>query len=162
MHKITVSIGNIDNAIKQIENYEKKVKQNVEELLEKLLENGVQIAKNKIIVIPPLPALESGELLRSLNKYIYIKGKMGIIFTDSEHACFVEFGTGVKGANSSHPTLSGGYDSNGHGTDGWYYYDENQGRIRYTQGMPSRPFMYETARELERKVVEIAREVFSQ
>ena len=45
---------------------------------------------------------------------------------------------------------------------GWYYYDEDQKRVRFTQGMPSRPFMYETARELERQLKRTAREVFRQ
>ena len=56
--------------------------------------------------------------------------------------------------------ISGG-EKKGANPEGWWYYDEKQGRKRWTKGMPSRPFMYETARDLERKVVEIAREVFS-
>lgn len=158
MHKISVSLGDIDNAINEFEEYEKKVKQNIKDFLEKLLQDGVEIAKATII---ELDAVESVELHNSMNYALYKEGNNGIIFTDCKHACFVEFGTGVKGATNSHPTLPWDYDSNGHGEDGWYYYDEKQGRVRYTQGMPSRPFMYETAKELERRAVEIAREVFS-
>ena len=158
MHKIKVSLGNMDEAIRQIEEYEKKVQQNIKDFLKKLLEDGVEIAKATVF---ELDAVESVDLYKSLDHAIYIEGEKGIIFTDSKYACFVEFGTGVKGATDPHPTMPWGYDSNGHGEDGWYYYDEKQGRVRYTQGMPSRPFMYSTAKELERRAVEIAREVFS-
>ena len=159
MHKITVSLGNIDDAIRQIEEYEKKVQEKIKEFLTRLLEDGANIAKAKII---ELKAVESSELQDSFQYTLYKEGNKGIIFTDCSHACFVEFGTGVRGSASPHPTLPWAYDSNGHGEDGWYYYDTKQGRVRFTQGMPSRPFMYETARELEQKAVEIAREVFSQ
>lgn len=159
MHKITVSLGNIDDAIRQIEEYEKKVQEKIKEFLTRLLEDGANIAKAKII---ELKAVESSELQDSLQYTLYKEGNKGIIFTDCSHACFVEFGTGVRGSVSPHPTMPWAYDSNGHGEDGWYYYDTKQGRVRFTQGMPSRPFMYETARELEQKAVEIAREVFSQ
>ena len=159
MHKISVSLGNIDDAIRQLEEYEKKVQQNIKDFLSKLLESGVNIARAKIM---PLGAIDSGELFDSLAFTLYKEGNKGIIFTDCKHACFVEFGTGVRGSNRPHPTLPWAYDTEGHGWDGWYYFDEKRGFVRFTQGMPSRPFMYETAKELEQRVVEIAREVFSQ
>ena len=49
MHKITVSLGNIDGAIRQIEEYEKKVQEKIKEFLTRLLEDGADIAKAKII-----------------------------------------------------------------------------------------------------------------
>lgn len=169
MYKIKVSLGNIDDAIRQIEEYEKKVQQNIKDFLSKLLEAGVDIARAKIM---ELGAIDSGELQNSLAFTLYKEGNKGILFTDCQHACFVEFGTGVKNngsvGSSPHPkggelgmtigTYGKGYGAN---PDGWYYYDTEQGRVRFTKGMPSRPFMYETAKELERKAVEIAREVFS-
>ena len=158
MHKIVVSLGNVEEAIRQLEEYEKKVEQNIKDFLKKLLEDGVEIAKATIV---ELDAVESTELYNSMKYTLYKEGNKGIIFTDSIHACYVEFGTGVMGAATPHPTNPWDYDSNGHGVDGWYYFDEKQGRIRYTQGMPSRPFMYSTAKELERRAVKTAREVFS-
>lgn len=158
MHKITVSLGNIGDAISQIEEYEKKVQQNIKDFMTKLLEDGVEIAKAKIM---ELGAIDSGELQGSLAYTLYKEGNQGIIFTDCLHAAYVEFGTGIRGSASPHPTLPWEYDVNGHGEDGWYYYDAEQGRVRFTKGMPSRPFMYETSKDLERRAVEIAREVFS-
>nr|DAJ07960.1 MAG TPA: tail component protein [Caudoviricetes sp.] len=158
MHKIIVNLGNVSAAIEEIEKYQKRLENNIKEFLTRLLETGVEISKAKIM---ELGAFDNGELHDSLSYMLYKEGNKGIIFTDCSHACFVEFGTGIKGANSPHPTMPWAYDINGHGEDGWYYYDTEQGRIRFTQGMPSRPFMYETTKELEQRAVEIAREVFS-
>ena len=168
MHRISVSLGNIDDAIRQLEEYEKKVQKKIEAFLKRLLDEGVEIAEAKIV---SLSAVESGELLGSI-KPVQMDGNRGIVLVDNAHAVFVEFGTGVakNGADRSHPKSGelglspiGTYGKKkGANPDGWWYYDEKQGRKRWTKGMPSRPFMYETARDLERKVVEIAREVFSQ
>ena len=157
MYKIHFSLGNVESAIEELEKYEKKVKENIKELLSKLLDYGVEIAKYKIV---ELNAVEYGDLLKSLDKMVYKEGQHGVIFTDSPYACYVEFGTGVKGANKPHPTQPWAYDINGHGDDGWWYWDEDFGRARFTKGMPSRPFMYQTAQELEKFAVDIAREVF--
>ena len=138
MTKIKVSLGNIDDAISQIEAYERKLQQNIRAFLEKFLAYGMEVSKAKIV---ELGAIDSGELENSLSYTLYKEGN--------------------KGAASPHPTLPWAYDTNGHGEDGWYYYDTEQGRVRFTKGMPSRPFLYETAKELEQRAVEIAREVFS-
>ncbi len=158
MHTIKVSLGNISEAIKEIEEYEQRLKANVQEFLNRLLETSVDIAKAKIT---ELGAIDNGELLNSIAYTLYKEGDKGILFTDCSHACYVEFGTGVKGAASPHPTMPWAYDINKHGEDGWYYYDTEQGRIRFTKGMPSRPFMYETASELEQRAIDIAKEVFA-
>ena len=159
MHKITVSLGDINEAVTQIEEYEQTLKQNVDKFLTQLLEYGVDIAKTKIV---ELGAIDGGELLNSISYMLYREDNRGILFTDCPHACYVEFGTGIIGAKSPHPTMPWEYDVNNHGEKGWYYYDTKKGRIRFTKGMPSRPFMYETGAELERKVVDIAKEVFRQ
>lgn len=158
MHKIVVNLGNVSQAIEELEKYRKQLESNIKEFLTRLLESGVDISKAKIM---ELGAIDNGELLNSMDYMLYKEGNKGIIFTKCTHACFVEFGTGVKGANSPHPTKPWLYDTNEHGEDGWYYYDTELGRIRFTKGMPSRPFMYETTKELEQKAVEIAKEVFS-
>ena len=104
---------------------------------------------------------EPADLREKKMQYLYKEGNKGIIFTDCAHACYVEFGTGVVGSANPHPTLPWEYDVNGHGENGWYYYDTDSGKVRFTKGLPSRPFMYETSRELEKKAIEIAKEVFA-
>lgn len=73
-------------------------------------------------------------------------------------AMFIEFGTGIVGANSPHPKPIRGnwiYDTGGHGERGWYYptteSDPNPWKHYYngklygfTKGVQSRPYMYKT------------------
>ena len=70
---------------------------------------------------------------------------------------YVEFGTGPVGKNNPYPGNNHGwkydvgenikeYSINGVKVVGWFYPDESGG-YRFTKGMPSRPFMYESALE---------------
>lgn len=158
MHRIVISLGYLSEGITQIEEYENRLREKLNLFLSRLLESGVNIARATVM---QLGAIDNGELQNSLAYVLYKEGNRGIIFTDCLHACYVEFGTGIMGSASPHPVLPWEYDTAGHGENGWYYYDVEQDRVRFTKGMPSRPFMYETAKELERRAVEIAREVFS-
>ncbi len=157
--KISVSLGNIDEAIRRIEEYEKSLPDKCRKLIQRLTDEGVSIARAKIV---SMGAFEDGELLESMQGLLYKEGNKGMIVADCKHAAFVEFGTGVVGKGKQHPDIPvpWTYDSNEHGEDGWYYYDKEQGRYRFTKGMPSRPFMYETAAELRNKLTEYAKEVF--
>ena len=159
MRKITIQLSeeSINAAIKELDKYKKELSKKANLLVQWLVEAGVEIAKQEVLT---LGAFDSGELRDSLDGLMYTDGAHGIIFTDCGHAAFVEFGTGVVGAGSPHPTLPWQYDVNEHGEKGWVYYDEKQGRFRWTKGMPSRPYMYLTARQLEERVVEIAKGVF--
>jgi hypothetical protein len=83
---------------------------------------------------------------------------------------FVEYGTGIVGQNAPHPQagLHGwSYDTNGHGTDGWWYPTtyEKYGKRKYqtkngdwlawTMGMEPRPFLYDTYVYLRMKAPEV-------
>lgn len=159
MKKITIQLSetSIKAAIKDLEKYKREIGAKAKTLVQRLVEAGVEIAKQEVLT---LGAFDSGELHDSLDGLMYTDGTHGIIFTNCGHAAFVEFGTGVVGAASPHPTMPWAYDTQNHGDKGWVYYDEKQGRFRWTKGMPSRPYMYLTARQLEEKVGEIARDVF--
>lgn len=159
MKKITIQLSeeSVKAAIKELRQYKKELSQKATLLVQRLVDAGVEIAKQEVLT---LGAFDSGELASSLDGMMYTDGAHGIIFTNCGHAAFVEFGTGVVGSGSPHPIMPWAYDVNQHGEKGWVYYDEKQGRFRWTKGMPSRPYMYLTARQLEEKVVDIARDVF--
>ena len=161
MKKITIQLSeeSIKAAIKELRQYKKELSQKATLLVQRLVDAGVEIAKQEVMT---LGAFDSGELRDSLDGLMYTDGAHGIFFTDCGHADFVELGTGVVGLHNQHPfmNLVTGFDVNKHGEKGWVYYDEKQGRFRWTKGMPSRPYMYLTAKQLEEKVVEIARDVF--
>lgn len=127
-------------------------------LVTALTQEGAEIAK---LEVAKLDAVDTGKLMDSIGAYFSPTSKAGIIRANSLYAIYVEFGTGVVGSESPHPNPNGyRYDINNHGDDGWVYYEDESGEFRWTKGFKSRPFMYNTARELEAECERIAREVF--
>jgi len=83
----------------------------------------------------------------------------------------VEFGTGQIGLDKPYPYklpdgVSWNYATgktirqNALGRYYWFYPGDD-GKWHYTEGMPARPFMYETANDLKQKVEEVAKRVFA-
>ncbi len=65
------------------------------------------------------------------------------------------YGTGIVGANSPHPNAENWrYDVNSHGESGWWYYDENQNKYRWTKGQTANAFVYQTAEYLKKEASE--------
>ena len=159
MRKITLTLDtkSIDNAIKELQGYKVELSVKANKLVQKLIDVGVEFARQEVI---SLGAFDSGELAGSIDGLMYTDGNHGIIFTDSDHAAYVCFGTGITGAESPHPTMPWQYDVNNHGEAGWVYYNEKTGKFGWTKGMPSRPFMYNTAKHLQDELERIAKEVW--
>lgn len=167
---ITLSQKSIQDAISQIKAYQNDLTYKCQLLAEKLAEKGVDIAQT---YVAPLDAVFTYELNSSIHaEYVSdIKGGgVWAVVAGTDHAMFVEFGTGIVGKRSPYPgKLPDGVDwqyASGKtirqladGRYGWFYQDD-YGEWWFTEGMPSRPFMYYTAQELEKIVVETAREVF--
>jgi hypothetical protein len=162
--KITfgLSPAEINNAIQEIRKYQSDIAYKCQKLAQRLAEEGVYIARLKIA---EYDAIYTGELLESIkSEYggVVQNGGKWIIYTGCDWAPFVEFGTGVVGSENPHPDASlvnWKYDINEHGEAGWSY--QKDGQWHWTKGMPSRPFMYETGRDLRLIVQKIAKEVFN-
>jgi len=96
--------------------------------------------------------------------YMYIEGNksklQGVIFTNSHYATFVEFGTGLVGKQHPHPSQSWVYDVNNHGEQGWWYVHPESCAWVNTTGEPSKPFMHNTAQELEHVAKQLIRQVW--
>ena len=172
MKKITVNVldpKSIEKAIKQLNAYKKEVETKTTELAQRLTTLGAEIARIKIV---EMGAYYSGELLSGVSGYFSPTLNAGFIRVTSDHVAFVEFGTGVVGQSNPHRNgeylslASWGYVTGSKifttkdGKVGWVY-PTDDGGFRFTEGMPSRPFMYETALELERQYMQIAKEVFA-
>jgi hypothetical protein len=170
--KAEFSQKGIEKLKQDLRNYQNNILQQKVELLARILaEKGVEIAK---INVKRLDAIFTGELINSIHSQYGGGGNGTAIFyvvADSHHAAFVEFGTGQLGMEGGYPyPFPPGVDwqyNTGKtifeistGEYGWFYQDEN-GNWYFTQGMPSRPFMYETSMELMNLVVKTAREVFT-
>ena len=155
-----LSVKEVQDAIKQVEAYKQDLNRKCQLLVQTLTDQGVDIAK---INVRTLGAFYTGELESSINGYYSPSLGTGIIYAGAWYAVYVEFGTGIRGSEASHPMsgLTGWYyDVNNHGEAGWVYYNENDNSYHWTDGMPSRPFMYETGRELELICEKIAKAVF--
>lgn len=134
----------------QIHDYRTGLQKKCEEFTRRLAEEGVAIAKANILAED---AVYTGELLNSINLQageVVFCGSKYYVYTDCPWAKFVEFGTGITGSANPHPDTS---------IAGWIY-DINK---KQWKGMPSRPFMYNTAQALKtdsEKIMRIAKEVF--
>lgn len=168
--KADLSVKSIEELKKQLIDYRDNVLQaKTKELVRRLAEKGVEIAKTNVT---KLDAVFTGELMNSIHEKDGGSTKTSAIFyvvVDSEHAVFVEFGSGQLGQEAPYPyPLPEGvkweYNSGktifeiSPGQYGWFY--QKNGEWYFTQGMPSRPFMYETSLELYNIVLQTAKEVF--
>lgn len=66
----------------------------------------------------------------------------GILENICDYAMWYEYGTGIVGANNSHPSLKPEYvyDMNNHGENGWSFTYE--GERYFTKGMKSHPYLH--------------------
>lgn len=172
MKNIQVNIfdpKSVEKAIKELNAYKKEVETKTRELAQRLTDLGADIVRMKIV---EMGAYYSGDLLSGVEGYFSPTLNAGFIRVTSDHVAFVEFGTGVVGQQNPHTNgeylskASWGYATGSKifttkdGRVGWIY-PTDDGGFRFTEGMESRPFMYETALELERQYMQIAKEVFA-
>lgn len=168
--KYTVNIlstNSIQRLIRNLEKYRDGLFDKANLLARTLAEKGVQIAGAQIV---DLDAIFTWELLKSVKMKEDINNVF-VIVADSKHACFVEFGTGQMGMDAPYPyplpqgvswNYATGKTIRQNATTGRYYwfYPGKDGKWHYTEGMPARPFMYNTSLELQKIIVDVAKEVF--
>lgn len=161
--------GGLEGGIKELEEYKRSVQEKTSLLVQKLTDFGAEIARIKIV---SMGAYYSGNLLSGVSGYYSPTLNAGFVKVTSDHVAFVEFGTGVVGQTNSHKNgeylskAAWSYASGSKifttqdGRVGWIY-PTDDGGFRFTEGMKSRPFMYETALELQNNLQRITKEVFS-
>lgn len=169
--KTDLSRSGIADLRKQLVDYKNNIlQQKVDLLAKRLAEKGVAIAQTNIATYD---AIFTGELISSIEARYGGSTKGTAVFyivADSEHAVFVEYGSGQLGMEAPYPYpfpegIEWNYNTGktifeiSPGQYGWFYPGED-GKWYFTQGMPSRPFMYETAVELMTEIAKTAKEVF--
>lgn len=158
-----LSQKSIEDAIKQIRDYQNRIDEKMNVFVELMAQRGVGIAQTYVI---DYDAIDTETLLNSLHAEPLSISKhevQWLIKTDCDWACYVEFGTGIVGAFSPHPMAGDHgyeYDKNNHGFYGWLYYKD--GAYHWTKGFESRPFMLLTAMDLRESdfIEECARKAF--
>ena len=142
---MTLGKKSISEAIKQLEAYRKKVEKLPENFVKTTVELGVDTAKDLAMY---MNAYDSGELVNGIVAEYEGEAK-GKIVSTAPHSAFVEMGTGIVGKQNPGQSIPGWqYDVNEHGEEGWWYIG-NDGKKHWTKGMPSRPYMYDTAQLLK-------------
>ena len=167
--KIVCGISSEDfrKAAIAVKKYRQDILKKAKQLTEALADYGAIVARTIVI---QLDAVDKGNLANSISAYYDPAINVGMIKADCDYAVFVEFGTGVRGKASPYVgdainKVAYRYGDGTHyvmlsdGRVGWFY-PADDGTWKFTEGMPSRPFMYETAQELRRRFPEMAREVF--
>ena len=163
--KITInplSTSSIDEAIRKLEGYEKSIEAKARELVAQLVGTG------KVKAIEEIP-VNTGVAMNSIAAYI--ENNRGFIWAGG-YCAYIEFGTGTRGESSPHPSqeyqamMQWAYNvgttifTTKDGRTGWYY-PVGDGTYRFTEGMPSRPFMYNTAKYLKAEASRLAKEIFA-
>lgn len=139
--KISINIfspSSIQNAKELLTKKANKVDGGARQAVEGLTKMGYEYMMS---IVPKA----SGELADSISWEYDVQTNTGRIHVGADYAIFVEYGTGIVGANNPHPEPAPGwkYDSHGHGTKGWVYVGKD-GKTHWTAGEPARPFVYST------------------
>lgn len=161
---MTLDPDSIANALAEVERFEKLLKPAMTHLIDRLAAKGVEVARAELLFLGESPIYRTGALSESI-KYESEEGKASITAgegLDTEYgsyAMFVEYGTGIVGANNKLPQAEDegySYDVHHHGDKGWWYiapwgtYEADDGnKLAWTKGMAPRPFMHHTLLDLE-------------
>lgn len=164
-----MSLSSIEQIINELRAYQNSLEKKIKLLCWRLADIGLETARATVY---SLDAVFTGELFQSLHIEQRNSGTDAVVLAivaNSQHAVFVEFGTGIIGKENPYPGklpegVSWQYASGKtirqllDGRYGWFYYRDDQ--WYFTEGMPSRPFMYFATLEIQKNVVKIAKEVF--
>lgn len=82
-------------------------------------------------------------------------GLEGVVYTDNDHAHYVEFGTGSVGAESDHSSVSPNVPLVYSGKKYWRYQDDS-GNWHTTSGQPAKPFLYPALKDNTQKILDMA------
>lgn len=168
--KIICGISSRDfaKAAQAVAKYRQELVRKSKLLVSGICDYGANIARAFVV---EMDAVDKGELARSIDAFYDPTTNIGFIRVDCDYAVFVEFGTGVRGASEPYPgdainKVAYRYGDGTHyvmlsdGRIGWFY-PADDGSMKFTEGMPSRPYMFETAQMLRRTFIAKAKEVFS-
>lgn len=159
---LTLDERSIEKAIEEVEKFKTKLQPAMQCLIDYLGQRGVEVAKAELIFFPDPPymsgALQDSIQYRVENGQAFVTAGEGLDTKYGSYAMFVEFGTGIIGKENPHPLkdkVGYEYDANHHGHRGWWYpapWGTNQAddgaMLAWTEGMPARPFMYNTLQDL--------------
>ena len=163
--KIDLSDGkSLDNAIKQIQEYQKNLPRKVQILIDRLAKEGLQVVQS---TMESVPDEEKGSYYTEIvnNSKGDIIG--AAIRLTGDKVLFIEFSAGITYGTDSYPLPSGDkygmgtYPGKGHWDSpyGWWYVDE-QGNKHHSYGNRAYMPMYHAEQAIIMQIREVAKDVF--
>lgn len=172
--KIKVSIGNIAEALKQVENYRDTLEKKQKDFLQRIAEIGVTEATTRFE-----QAQYDGENDVIVHEPEWVNDNTIIVKASGSSILFIEFGTGVHYGTPQHEKAEEfGYERGGYGHhrgkhDFWYYKGDpgtNGEEARnpemaargliFTHGNPANRCMWEVSKKMRSELLRIAKEIF--
>ena len=148
-----------NNNIKNIDKLAKKLASlggDVEQTLRKSIGREVLKVQAEAKLLCPV---DTGDLRQSIKTKVTVTDKTikGIVYTNSDHAVYVEFGTGKVGERTNRNTnVTVSYKQ-----DKWKANIPEVG-VRWVEGQPAKPYLYPALKNNEDKVLENIKEYFRQ
>lgn len=159
-------------AVEELDEYYAELEEKCKKLVVNLAEHGAEIARAIVEALP----YSTDDLTRNIYAYYNAKEKCAYLKADSEHAVFVEFGTGIgEGTYTNEDYLAlaeqfgwQGYYTGGEkgrqfetkdGRTGWVTM-MNDGHFYFTEGQEAKHFMDNAGRDMVEHFEEYVREVF--
>ena len=169
--KVPLSQRGIDTLLREIESYTVWLKERSQVLLDRLAQAGFEVASARFA-----KAAYDGTNDASVSLETRSEGVRAVVAVGAS-VLFIEFGTGVTYPDN-HPQaaelgMKRGEYGQGHGKQSsWGYYGDpgtngvvkmkkDGSTVVITHGNPANMPMYETVKELQDRLTEIAKEVFS-
>lgn len=174
MKRIVVDLHHVQDAVHQVEQFEKDLQRKLNLFLQKLAELGVQQMKLRFSTVR-----YDGDNDVRVQDTPHWKGDKLIISAQGRSIMFIEFGTGIY-SGGSHPkadelgAIRGGYGKGKGNQKAWGYRSagndamsaggrivrDDGSRIVLTRGNPANRCMIDTAQEMRARMVDVAREVW--
>ncbi len=169
-----LSVKEVQNAIKEIKEYQNSLPGKCEELCQRLSAEGIAIAQahigssgfGKYVRLSSEISLEKAGckaifFMEDSQKIVsQWQNQDGVQRKEISPALMLEFGAGLPAQNPANIPGVGTGTYGTHGNEpGWWYMDL-EGQWHYATGVSPKMPMYNAGKELKDKVVEIAREVF--
>lgn len=153
---ISLNTNDIKKTVRDLRHIKKSIDSDVPKVIQTLLDEAVNYCKDLT------PISENGGAHLRDNVYWIKTGRGYRIVQEGENALYVEFGTGVVGTSSPHPStgkIGWAYGVGKHifttkdGKRGWFYPVNGEGKeIEFTEGQVANMQMYKTGLWLQARL----------
>lgn len=167
--RLSLNDSDIDRAIRELKQYKQDFLKKVDTYRKKLAEEIANNASLRFGSATMEYTIRGTPRKPDVTVDVTDSGNVSVVVANGEDAVWCEFGSGVyyNGSVGSSPNPYGkdlgftiGSYGKGYGKGkAWGYYDDT-GELVITRGTPASMPMYNAAKEVTKKAIEIAREVF--